>query len=163
MTSHLSQKYSDIQYSDVSVTSLQVSQFLSLQNKQTEFAEMCTSGKIGCLGGFTFVYSLSQYRMENFKLFGDMALFGLITIPELMNSKNCIFEAVADVLTAWHYVDIHQTAPEHQTAKCSAFIEVIKVLDDFNNLLHLRRPITLLTILEIVGVYLYFFHLVSNC
>lgn len=78
--------------------------------------------------------------MATFKQFGD----SLITHPRLMSSNSCFYEVMADVLTSWHDVDRDPSAPEHHTAKCSAFIDAL---------------FTLLMIVEVEQVYLFiYFH-----
>ena len=63
--------------------------------------------------------------MVNFKLFGD----DLIILPRL-SSNNGFSEVMADALSYRPDVDTHLNAPEDQTAKCSAFIEIVTLLDD---------------------------------
>ena len=64
--------------------------------------------------------------MMDFKLFGN----GLITLPRLMGSNNCFSTIIADGLPPWHCVNTHLNAPDQQTAKTSAFIEVVTLADD---------------------------------
>lgn len=72
--------------------------------------------------------------MLNFKVFGD----GLIILYRLMSSNNCLSEYMADVFASWHDGDTLLSVPEHQTDTCSAFIEVLKLLDD--ELFHYKHP-----------------------
>lgn len=46
-----------------------------------------------------------------------------------MSSNSCFSEVMTDVLYRWHVADTHLSAPE--TAKSSAFIEVVLLFDYF--------------------------------
>ncbi len=49
---------------------------------------------------------------------------------QIDGSNNCFSKIIADVLTPWHCVNTHLKAPDQQTAKTSAFIEVLTLADD---------------------------------
>lgn len=61
--------------------------------------------------------------MMDLKLFGS----GLITLPRLVGSNKCFFKIITDVFPC---DNTHLNAPVQQTAKSSAFIEVITLADD---------------------------------
>ena len=50
-----------------------------------------------------------------------------------MGSNDCLSKINADVVPSWHCVNAHLDAPEQQTDKTSAFIEVLPLVD--NNLI----------------------------
>ncbi len=41
-----------------------------------------------------------------------------------------LFKIIADVFSLWHIFNTHLKAPDQQTAKTSAFIEVLTLSDD---------------------------------
>jgi len=60
----------------------------------------------------------------------DSKLFGLITLPRLIGSNSCFSKIIADVFHPWNSVSTHLNAPDEQTAKTFAFIEVLALVDD---------------------------------
>ena len=64
--------------------------------------------------------------METWKLFGN----GPITLPKLMGRNSCFSNITADVISTLHLVNGLLNAPDQQTAKSSAFIEVLTPADD---------------------------------
>ncbi len=62
----------------------------------------------------------------------DFRLFrnGRITLPRLMAATLCYSKIIADVLPPWHCANTHLKASDQQTAKTSAFIEVLTLADD---------------------------------
>lgn len=47
-----------------------------------------------------------------------------------MNSNKCFSKIIADIFLPWHHVKIHLNAPDKQTAKTYAFIEMLTLADD---------------------------------
>ena len=47
-----------------------------------------------------------------------------------MGSNSCFSKIIADVFPHWHCVNTHLNAPDQQTGKTSAFIEVLTLTDD---------------------------------
>jgi len=64
--------------------------------------------------------------MMDFKLFGN----DLVTLSRLMGSNNCSSKIIADVFPPWHCVSTHLNALDQQTAKTSAFIQLVTLADD---------------------------------
>ena len=47
-----------------------------------------------------------------------------------MGSNNCFSTIIANIFPSWHCVYIHLNAPDQQTAKTLAFIEMDTLADD---------------------------------
>jgi len=47
-----------------------------------------------------------------------------------MGSHNCFSKIIADVFPLWNCVSTQLNAPDQQTAKTSAFIELVTIADD---------------------------------
>ena len=59
---------------------------------------------------------------------------GIVTPLRLIGSNNYFCKIIADVFPPWHCVNTHLNAPDQQTDKPSAFIEVLTLADDYQHL-----------------------------
>lgn len=69
---------------------------------------------------------LSLCKMMDLKLSGN----GLLTLPRLMGSSNCISKIITDVFSPWYHVNRQSNAPNKQNPKTCASIETLRLADD---------------------------------
>ena len=89
-----------------------------------ELSGTSTPGKFNnCLECFPYVNNLSYGRLLcHSKLFRN----GLLTL-KLLGSNSCFPMIIVHVFPPWHCVNTHPNAPDKQTVKTSAYIEVLTV------------------------------------